>query len=184
MGEGEVAGPAIDEACPLCGERLDGEQEWCLRCGAAARTRLAGAPNWKGPVVGLGAVGAIALGVLAAALVALTGSSGSGTPASTVTRTVTTPAAAAGALGSGAAGAAGATGGSAGTATTGTGSSPGGVVNPGTPTTIKPAGEGTGTSTAGAAGELSRARREKVGGVSLPSEEALRKAGFLRRGRR
>jgi hypothetical protein len=62
------------------------EQDWCLRCGAAARTRLAAAPNWKAPVAVFAAVIAICLGVLAAALVKLAG--GSGTPV-TLTRTVT-----------------------------------------------------------------------------------------------
>jgi hypothetical protein len=180
-GESNVAsGVAVDRACPLCGGTLEGEQEWCLRCGAAARTRLAGAPNWKGPLMGMGAVAAVALGVLAAALVALTGDSGRGTASTAVTRTVTVPGTVTvtgGTLGSGAAG----TGGT-GTGTTSTG--PGGVVNPGTPTTIKPGGSGSGTTGSGAGSGLSRAGRERVGGLSLPSEEALRRAGFLRRRRR
>jgi len=200
-GREESTGRAVvDGACPLCGGWLAEDQEWCLRCGAAARTRLAGAPHWKGPLVGLGIVAALALGVLGAALVKLTGSSGSSTGASAITRTVTVPAttAGAGALG-GAAGTLGggtASGGTgAGAGATGTTTGPGGVVNPGTPTTIKPAGEGGGTATTGAAGRtgttgtrarerLEGARRERVGGLSLPSEEALRRAGFLRRGRR
>jgi hypothetical protein len=79
------------DACPLCGASLHPEQEWCLRCGGAARTRLAAAPtNWKTPVAGLLAVIALSLGVLTAALVDLAGS-GSGTPATT--KTVTAPAA-------------------------------------------------------------------------------------------
>jgi hypothetical protein len=79
------------EACPLCGAPLQPDQEWCLRCGAAARTRLAAVPNWKAPVAIFATVVAISLGVLAAALVKLAG--GSGTPP-TITRTVTGPAAA------------------------------------------------------------------------------------------
>jgi hypothetical protein len=61
------------EACPLCGGALHGEQDWCLRCGAAARTRLAATPNWRAPLVTAALVAAIALCVLAVALVKLVG---------------------------------------------------------------------------------------------------------------
>ncbi len=87
-----AAGPP-PEACPLCGAPLAAEQEWCLSCGAAARTRLAAAPDWKAPVIVVAVVAALALGVLAAALVKLAGDSG---PApAPVTRTLTTAPAAA-----------------------------------------------------------------------------------------
>jgi peptidylprolyl isomerase len=75
------------EACPLCGTPLRPEQEWCLHCGAAARTRLATSSNWRAPIIAVAAVVALSLGVLAASLVALAGESGSRTPATT---TVTT----------------------------------------------------------------------------------------------
>lgn len=88
------------EACPLCGAPLHPEQEWCLHCGAAARTRLAAAPRWKGLIAALAVVVALSLGVLAAALVKLAGTSGS---APTTTRTITTSAAASLATTSGAA---------------------------------------------------------------------------------
>jgi hypothetical protein len=81
----------VGDACPLCGAPLHPEQEWCLRCGAAARTRLAASPNWKGLIAALAVVVVLALGVLAAALVKLAGGSGSAGPATT--RTVTTAAA-------------------------------------------------------------------------------------------
>jgi hypothetical protein len=74
------------EACPLCGAPLAPEQEWCLRCGAAARTRLAAAPNWKAPFAAVAVVAALSLGVLAAALVKLAGETGPPPPA--ITRTV------------------------------------------------------------------------------------------------
>jgi predicted amidophosphoribosyltransferase len=61
------------EACPLCQSPLDPEQSWCLRCGAAARTRLAAQPKWKALVVALVVVAVVSLGVLAAALVTLAG---------------------------------------------------------------------------------------------------------------
>ena len=83
------AAPAqTGEACPLCGAPLAPEQEWCLRCGAAARTRLAATPGWKGPVAAVAVVAALSLGVIAAALVKLAGDSG---PApAPITRTLTT----------------------------------------------------------------------------------------------
>lgn len=61
------------EACPLCGAPLGAEQEWCLRCGAAARTRLAATPGWRTPLIVLGTVIVLALAGLTVALVALTG---------------------------------------------------------------------------------------------------------------
>ncbi|HVR05905.1 MAG TPA: hypothetical protein VMS02_07665 [Solirubrobacteraceae bacterium] len=61
------------EACPLCGTALGEEQEWCLRCGAAARTRLAATPGWRTPVIVLVTVIVLALAGLTVALVALTG---------------------------------------------------------------------------------------------------------------
>ena len=61
------------ELCPLCEAPLRADQSWCLRCGAAARTRLAAQPKWKALVVVLLLVVVLSLGVLAAALVKLTG---------------------------------------------------------------------------------------------------------------
>jgi predicted amidophosphoribosyltransferase len=67
------AGGLQQEMCPLCEAPLKPEQSWCLRCGAAARTRLAAQPKWKGLVVALVVVVVLSLGVLAAALVKLAG---------------------------------------------------------------------------------------------------------------
>jgi hypothetical protein len=73
------AGPALSdgvpvrESCPLCGAPLQATQEWCLGCGAAARTRLAATPRWRAPVIGLFLVIVLALGALTAALVSLAG---------------------------------------------------------------------------------------------------------------
>jgi hypothetical protein len=61
------------ETCPLCGAPLKVEQSWCLRCGAAARTRLAAQAKWKALVIALATVVLLSLGVLAAALVKLAG---------------------------------------------------------------------------------------------------------------
>ncbi|HEX3510876.1 MAG TPA: hypothetical protein VHT27_07230 [Solirubrobacteraceae bacterium] len=85
-----VAAPDGD-ACPLCGAPLAPTQEWCLHCGAAARTRLAAAPNWRAPIVAGALLLALLLAVLAAALVKLAGDSG---PApAPLTHTITTAAA-------------------------------------------------------------------------------------------
>ncbi len=78
---------AAGEACPLCGSALRPEQDWCVSCGAAARTRLAAAPSWKAPIIAFAVLVVLALGVLTAALVKLAGGS---PPAATVTRTVVT----------------------------------------------------------------------------------------------
>lgn len=62
-----------DELCPLCGAQLKPEQSWCLRCGAAARTRLAAQPKWKALAIVFATIVVVSLGVLAAALVKLAG---------------------------------------------------------------------------------------------------------------
>jgi predicted amidophosphoribosyltransferase len=59
------------ESCPLCGAPLRADQDWCLRCGAAARTRLAAPPKWKALVVTVAVLAVVAFAVLAAALVRL-----------------------------------------------------------------------------------------------------------------
>jgi hypothetical protein len=79
------------ETCPLCGASLHDQQDWCLRCGAAARTRLAASPNWQPPIAAIAVVLALSLGVLAAALIKLAGDSSSS--ATRATTTVTTHAA-------------------------------------------------------------------------------------------
>ncbi|HEX3392404.1 MAG TPA: hypothetical protein VHS55_07550 [Solirubrobacteraceae bacterium] len=61
------------EVCPICGGPLRRDQDWCLRCGAAARTRLAAPPKWKLLVVSLVSVAILALAVLVVALVTLAG---------------------------------------------------------------------------------------------------------------
>ncbi len=64
---------ASGEWCPLCGSALLREQDWCLQCGAAARTRLAATPRWRAPVIAFTVVILISLGVLIASLVKLIG---------------------------------------------------------------------------------------------------------------
>jgi hypothetical protein len=79
--------PVAAEGCPLCGAPLDSAQDWCLRCGAAARTRLAAAPRWRTPLVLVALVATLALAVIAAALVKLAGETAAPPP---IHRTVTT----------------------------------------------------------------------------------------------
>lgn len=86
-GTGSQAGA---DACPLCGTPLHPAQEWCLRCGAAARTRLSATPNWRRPTIAAALLMALVLGALAAALVKVAADSGPPPPATT--RTVTTQA--------------------------------------------------------------------------------------------
>jgi hypothetical protein len=69
-----IAAMPVPESCPLCGTALAESQEWCLGCGAAARTRLAATPNWRAPLIVLGTVIVLALGALTVALVSLAGS--------------------------------------------------------------------------------------------------------------
>jgi hypothetical protein len=142
-GTAQAAGPPADgvpaggrpdrapaaEACPLCGAPLAPEQDWCLRCGGAARTRLAASPRWTGPVVGVAVVALLALGVLAASLISLAGGSSTKTgpatttvtiPAVTVTPTTAAPTGASGATSStGATGTTSSTGASGATSSTG-----------------------------------------------------------------
>ena len=59
-------------ACPRCGAPLHADQDWCLECGAPARTRLAPTPNWHIPAAILAVVVALAGVALAAAFVELT----------------------------------------------------------------------------------------------------------------
>lgn len=63
----------LSRECPLCGAPLHADQEWCLRCGAAATTRLAAPPKWRSLALALALVIVLALGVIAAALVKLLG---------------------------------------------------------------------------------------------------------------
>ena len=79
-----VPGAEVD-LCPLCGSPLHPDQDWCLRCGAAARTRLAASSNWKAPIIAVAVVAALALAVLAASLVKLAGGPSSTTD---ITRTI------------------------------------------------------------------------------------------------
>jgi hypothetical protein len=62
--------------CPRCSATVGPEQDWCLECGAPARTRLAPTPNWQLPTVAIGAIILLAGALLAFAFVELTGDEG------------------------------------------------------------------------------------------------------------
>ena len=64
--------PAQGPACPRCGAVLGPTQDWCLSCGAAARTSLAAPPNWRLPATVLMTLAALAVIALIAAFVVAT----------------------------------------------------------------------------------------------------------------
>jgi hypothetical protein len=167
---------AHGETCPLCGAPLHPEQEWCLRCGAAARTRLAASPNWKGFTATLAVVVALSLGVLAAALVKL--AAGDSTPPAT-TRTVTVAAAATPAstastptTGLPASGATGASTPGAATTPASAATTPGSAAATSAPT-------GTTGTTPGATNTTKAKRKAKGFGLGKTVEELLRKRKLL-----
>ncbi|MEJ7797679.1 MAG: hypothetical protein WKF42_04200 [Solirubrobacteraceae bacterium] len=85
-----IAVPAAGSLrCPRCSATVGPNQDWCLECGAPARTRLAPTPNWQLPTVALGALLLIAGALFAFAFVKLTDDGG--VPAS-APATVTTAA--------------------------------------------------------------------------------------------
>jgi hypothetical protein len=81
--------PAADEHCPACRAPLGRDQQWCLECGAAARTRIAPTPGWRAPLAIAAAIIVLALAALTFALVHL---ARPGATPRTVSVTVTTPA--------------------------------------------------------------------------------------------
>ena len=50
--------------CPRCGAPLRPDQDWCLNCGTAVTTEVAGAPGWRTPVAIVAAVLLLAAGAL------------------------------------------------------------------------------------------------------------------------
>ena len=69
--------------CPRCGAYVAEQQDWCLRCGDAARTRLVPTPNWRLPLMLAGIVAALALLVIAISFVQLTRNDAPVAPATT-----------------------------------------------------------------------------------------------------
>lgn len=85
VAEGPMAAaePAAAETrrCPRCGSALTPEQEWCLSCGSEVGTTIASPPSWRGPVLLVGSLLAIALIALVLALIELAGDPEQVTPA-------------------------------------------------------------------------------------------------------
>jgi hypothetical protein len=83
-GSPPVSGPApVPLRCPRCGAYVPPEQDWCLECGAPARTRLAPTPSWRAPLAVLATVVLLAGLALALAFSDLTGKDGHVTAATT-----------------------------------------------------------------------------------------------------
>jgi hypothetical protein len=79
-----VAGPAPAALrCPRCGATVGPEQDWCLECGAPARTRLAPTPNWRAPIALVAVIVLLAGAALAVAFTSLTSDDGHVTAATT-----------------------------------------------------------------------------------------------------
>ena len=74
-GPGQLPAPG-SLRCPRCSATVGPDQDWCLECGAPARTRLAPTPNWQLPTVAIGAIVLLAGALLAFAFVELTGDDG------------------------------------------------------------------------------------------------------------
>lgn len=51
-------------SCPRCEAPLHADQDWCLNCGAAVTTHVAGAPGWRTPIAIVGVVLALAAAAL------------------------------------------------------------------------------------------------------------------------
>jgi hypothetical protein len=72
-----VTGPTpVPLRCPRCGATVAPEQDWCLECGAPARTRLAPTPNWRAPIALLAVIVLLAGVALAVAFTSLTSDDG------------------------------------------------------------------------------------------------------------
>jgi hypothetical protein len=78
--------------CPRCGKPVAPAQDWCLSCGAAARTNIVAARNWRRPIAALATLVGLSLAALAVAYVDLTNDPEppTVTPVTTV-QTVTAP---------------------------------------------------------------------------------------------
>jgi hypothetical protein len=72
-------------SCPRCAAPVGPDQEWCLACGAPARTRLVPTPNWRAPVAVLAIVVTLAGIALALAFVSLTNNSEPSAPVTSQT---------------------------------------------------------------------------------------------------
>lgn len=59
------------KSCPRCGAGMEAQQDWCVKCGAAAEQRVPGRPGWRSAAAAISASAVLALGAAAAAYAAL-----------------------------------------------------------------------------------------------------------------
>ena len=80
------AEPAAEpRRCPRCGSTLAPEQEWCLHCGSEVGLTIVSPPSWRGPVLLVGGLLALAAIALVLALVELAGDAEQVTPQAAAT---------------------------------------------------------------------------------------------------
>ena len=95
--EAPPAHTAGTSSCPRCGAPVARNQDWCLECGVAARTRIAATPNWRGPValvVALVLAAGVAIAIAFATLTdddTSTPTTSTAAPAATAPATTTAP---------------------------------------------------------------------------------------------
>jgi hypothetical protein len=63
--------PPPTGTCPRCNAPVTDDQHWCLNCGHALTSRVAGAPGWRTPIVIVGAVIVLAIAGLLVAFLSL-----------------------------------------------------------------------------------------------------------------
>ena len=90
--EGPAPPAAEARRCPRCGSALTPEQEWCLNCGSEVGMTVVSPPSWRGPVLLVGSLLALALIALVLVLVELAGDPEQVTPAAATPAPATTPA--------------------------------------------------------------------------------------------
>jgi SPOR domain len=63
----------VERRCPRCGAHLSADQEWCLQCGTAVGTEVAGPRGWRASLAVIGVLVAIAVIAVILAIVELAG---------------------------------------------------------------------------------------------------------------
>ena len=63
----------VERRCPRCDARLSADQEWCLQCGTAVGTEVAGPRGWRASLAVVGVLVALALIAVVLAIVELAG---------------------------------------------------------------------------------------------------------------
>jgi hypothetical protein len=79
--------------CPRCGGALQHDQDWCMECGLAARTRVHPPPGWRLPIAATLLVALLVAAGIAFGLAAIFDKKHPAPAAATVTAPATAPAA-------------------------------------------------------------------------------------------